>query len=255
MECLIEIDAVRIAVQRKNIRNIHLRVYPPDGRVGISAPTRMPLDDIRAFAASKTAWIARHRERILSRTLTPAAAFTDGERHFAWGRALPLRIEEAHATPSVDVTHDAIVLQVREGTHTTNSRAALLDAWYRNQVRLALPALAAKWEPVLKVHATRWHVQKMTSRWGSCHTRKHHIRLNSELAKHPPECLEYVVVHELVHLLEPSHNRRFYHLMNSFLPGWNLLRKHLNQSPTRPTPPSPSPFPSPFSLPSPSSSP
>lgn len=239
MECLIEIDAVRIAVQRKNIRNIHLRIYPPDGRVGISAPARMPLDDIRAFAVSKTAWIARHRDRILSRTLPPVPTFTDGERNLAWGHALPLRIEEIPAAPSVEVTHDAILLRVRPGTHTPSSRAALLDTWYRNQIRLALPALVARWEPALNVHATRWHVQKMKSRWGSCHTRKHHIRLNSELAKHPPECLEYVVVHELVHLLEPSHNRRFYHLMDTFLPGWNLHRKRLNQPPTRTGSPSP----------------
>jgi predicted metal-dependent hydrolase len=224
----LEIHDLSIEVVWKNIRNIHLRVYPPEGRVRISAPVHMSLSDVRAFAISKMDWVTKHRERVSKIKPPLALRFVDGEEHLLWGQRYPLIITEKKAAPRVALEGDAIHLQIRPGSHSVITRATLLNSWYRMLTQTALPALIAQWEPQMNVRAKKLHVQKMKTRWGSCNTRTHHIRINSELAKKPPECLEYVVVHELVHLLEPSHNRRFYALMDHFLPDWKQVRARLN---------------------------
>lgn len=226
MNAPIEIDGIEIGVIKKRIRNIHLRVHAPDGRVSISAPSRMSHEAIRTFVVSKRDWIHKHRQRIRDRrsAYESAASFEDGDALFHWGQRSVLSVTSTNASPSVMSTDGEITLCVPSGS-TAARRAAVLNAWYRREVELAAPALIAQWEPIIGVKANSLCVRKMKSRWGSCNTRTHRICLNSELAKRPRDVLEYVVVHELTHLLEPSHNRRFYALMDRFMPEWKEIRR------------------------------
>lgn len=228
----IELDGISIEVIRKNIRNIHLRVYPRTGIARISAPHRMNFDDIKSFAAAKRNWIRNHLQKIQEQSHIPPLEFIDGEGHYLWGRRLELKVMEKKSAPTVEVYPDQIVLQIRPVSERT-TRKAILYAWYRNSVMEAAPALVKKWEPLMGVKVKKIHVQKMKTRWGSCNTRSRQIRLNSELARKPQECLEYVIVHEMVHLLEPSHNQRFYALMGHYLPQWKHYKQILNNFPDK----------------------
>lgn len=230
-----DVKGISINVTRKNIRNIHLRVCQPDGHVRVSAPQRMSLKAVHAFVASKFEWVVHHRERITTQKRPPPLQFSDGEEHPLWGQFYPLNIIEKNAAPMATWDARTIYLQIRPGTVEVSARAAVLETLYRAHAKAALPDLIAKWEPKMNVRAKDVLVRKMKSRWGSCNTRTHHIRFSSELAKKPPECLEYVVVHELAHLLEPSHNRRFYALMDQFMPNWKQCRETLNHFPANRT--------------------
>jgi len=229
MDTQLDLDGMAIDVVKKRIRNIHLRVYHTTGRVSISAPHRMSQDAIRTFVVSKIDWIKKQRHKISERIHEPPREFCDGETHELWGQGYQLRVVEKKAAPMVKLSPGEIILQVRPGSSTA-ARGAVIDAWYRRQLKEALPSLVTKWESLMGVKVKKLHVQKMKTRWGSCNTRTHHIRFNSELAKKPPEHLEYVVVHELVHLLEPSHNARFKSLMDHFLPNWRFYKDQLNQT-------------------------
>ncbi len=217
-------------VTLKRIRNLHLGVYPPDGRIRISAPWRTRLDDIRAFALSKRDWIEKQRRRIQDVEPAVPREYANGESLTLWGSPYRLRVEEHPQPPLVTVEADEIVLRVRPATAAAR-REQLIDAWYREQLQAALPALFSRWEPVMGVRSRRIAIQKMKSRWGTCQPSTGTIRLNSELAKKPRECLEYVVVHELAHLIEASHGPRFVAVMDRHLPAWPALRKQLNGRP------------------------
>jgi len=158
--------------------------------------------------------------------------YLDRESHYLWGKRYLLEVVERTVPPNIELEHDRIVLQVRYGA--TNARKeVILEAWYRDRLREAIPALIEKWEPLTGVKVARFFVQRMKTKWGSCNTRTRNIRLNSELAKKPRECLEHVLVHELVHLLEPTHNHRFIALMDQFMPKWRFYRDELNRLPVR----------------------
>ncbi len=215
-------------LRRKRIRNLHLRVSPPDGRVSLSAPVRMPIEAIHAFAASKLDWIRRKRALFPGREPAPAPSYCDGETHDLWGNRYPLRVAEKPGTAGVEFQGGAILLQIPPGT-TTERRASLLALWYRTQVReVALP-LIAQWEPRMGVRVEALFVQRMRTRWGSCQIRDRRIRLNSELGKKPIDCFEYVVVHEMAHLLVRLHDRRFRALLDRFLPDWRERQRRLNR--------------------------
>jgi predicted metal-dependent hydrolase len=154
------------------------------------------------------------------------------ESHFVWGKRYLLTVTESDEPPAVELKHSRMFLRVRPGT-TEEKRQAIVEAWYRDQLRLRVPPLLERWQPRLGVQLERWFVQRMKTKWGSCNHRARTIRLNTELAKKPPECLEYIVVHELVHLLEPTHNARFIALMDRFMPRWQIHRQVLNQLPVR----------------------
>ena len=221
----IDLGNLQIEVVRKKIKNLHLSVLPPLGRVRIAAPSHMNLDTIRVFVISRLAWI-KVQQREAPRE------YVDRESHYVWGRRYLLKRVELEAAPAIELKHSKLVLQVRPGTDEVRSRE-ILDAWYREQIRAAVPELIAKWEPVLGVRVGRVFVQRMKTRWGSCNPATGAIRLNTDLAKKPPECLEYIVVHEMTHLLEPSHNARFVSLMALFMPQWQHLRDELNALPVR----------------------
>jgi predicted metal-dependent hydrolase len=224
----IELGDIAIDVVRKNIRNIHLKVCPPNGNVRISAPLRMSLDAIRSFAISRVDWVRKHQQRMRERPQATLFDYVEGESHCLWGSPYRLQVRETMEAVKVELSGDRLILDVRAGA-TRRKKQALLDAWYRARLMEALPALIGKWEPLTGVKAGRLSVRKMRTRWGSCNPRTGNIRLNTELAKKPPECLEYVLVHELTHVLEPSHNHRFKALMDRFMPEWRERRAALKR--------------------------
>lgn len=227
-----QLGRTRVQVEFKEIKNLHLSVHPPAGRVSIAAPHRMKLETVRLFAISKLDWIRRQQKKIQDQEREPRREYLDRESHFVWGKQRLLSVTECDVAPIVVLNHNKLQLRVRPKTPTAKRRS-VLEAWYREQVKLAIPELLAKWEPILKVETAGFYVRRMRTRWGSCNPEARTIRLNTDLAKKPRECLEYVVVHELIHLLEPTHNARFVALMDRYLPQWQEYRKVLNRLPVR----------------------
>ena len=215
----IQLDDLQVDVVRTKIKNINLSVHPPAGRVRISAPSHLSLDSIRAFIISKRAWIKRAQQKLRAQERESPRQYLDGESHLVWGQRCLLQVVERAGPPQVATRDGRLALQVRPGT-SRSQRQAIVAGWYRDQIREALPSLLQKWEPVMGVKVAKVFVQQMKTRWGSCNTTARNIRINSELAKKPRECLEYVVVHELAHLLEASHDRKFIAVMDHFMPRW-----------------------------------
>lgn len=228
----IELGDVTVDVVLKDIKNVHLSVLPPSGSVRISAPKRMSLETIRVFAISKLDWIKRQQAKLGAQERETAREYLERESHYVWGRRYLLTVSEADEPPAIELHHSRLLLQVRPGTDE-RAKEALVEAWYRKQLRRAVPPLLARWQPLLGVEVKRFFVQRMKTKWGSCNPRARTIRLNTELTKKPPECLEYIVVHELVHLLEPTHNARFVALMDRWMPAWQHHRRILNRLPVR----------------------
>jgi predicted metal-dependent hydrolase len=194
----------------------------------------MPLHIIHTFALSKLNWIRERQRRMQEQARETRRESLEHESHDVWGKRLLLSIIETRSAPSVAVTPSALELRLRPGS-SAEKRAQILKAWMQEQVRMALPALLSKWEPVIGVQVKRIAVRRMKTRWGSCSPSAGRICLNSDLAHKPPICLEYVLVHELAHFLEPSHNARFQNLMDRFLPNWRQIRHDLNRLPPQST--------------------
>ena len=228
----IDLGGIAAEVIRKRIKHVHLSVYPPAGRIRISAPEHMALDTIRVFAISKLPWIKSQQRKVRAQKREAPRDYIDRESHYLWGKRYLLTVIERDAAPAIDLQHKRIVLGVRPGT-STERREELLDAWYREQLKMALPPLRQKWEALMNVKASKVFVQRMKTKWGSCNPSSRAIRLNTDLAKKPPECLEYIIVHELAHFIEPSHNARFVSVMNLFMPKWEYFREELNNLPVR----------------------
>lgn len=230
METQIALGNITVDVVLKDIKNIHLSVYPPTGRVRISAPSRMDIHTIRIFAISKLDWIKQQQQSFQEQEREAPREYLDRESHYVWGKRYLLKIVEVNQAPSVELQHKWMVLRVRPGTDEMK-RQALIEGWYREQLKQAVPSLITKWEPLMKVKVGQVFVRRMKTKWGSCNHSAANIRLNTELAKKPKECLEYVLVHEMTHLLEPTHNGRFVALMDQFMPHWQVYRDKLNQFP------------------------
>jgi predicted metal-dependent hydrolase len=228
----IELGGIVVDVLKKDIKNVHLSVHPPTGKVRISAPLRMETDTIRVFAISKLNWIKQQQKKLRAQERETPREYLDRESHFVWGKRHLLKVIEKDATPSVELRHGTLLLRIRSGS-SDEKKQAVLDGWYREQLKEAIPPLVAKWERLIGVKVEKFFVQRMKTKWGSCNPRSRSIRLNSELAKKPPECLEYIVVHEMIHLLEPTHNRSFVALIDQFMPKWQFYRDILNRLPVR----------------------
>ncbi|MGY1949533.1 M48 family metallopeptidase [Pseudomonas pergaminensis] len=228
----IQLGDIRVEVQRKNNKHAHLYVYPPEGRVHISAPLHMGLDALRAFAISRLSWIKAQQRQMRAQPRETEREYLNRESHQVWGRRYLLEVIEVNAAPVVELKHSALVLQIRPGSDEAR-REALLESWYREQLRAKLPVLLGKWQPLMGVNVRRILVQRMKTRWGGCNPSTGNIRLNTELAKKPPECLEYILIHELAHLIEPTHNNRFLALMDKFMPHWRQIKDELNRLPVR----------------------
>jgi hypothetical protein len=228
----IDLGGIPVEVVFKNIKNVHLSVYPPTGSVRISAPARMTLDTIRVFAISKLGWIKQQQRKLREQEREPPREYLNRESHYLWGKRYLLRVVEGDHAPSVEVLHSRLVLRVHPRT-TEEKKQEIVAQWYRDQMKAAVPVVIARWTQVMGVAVERFYVQQMKTKWGSCNHRAGTIRLNTELAKKPKECLEYVVVHEMAHLLEPTHNARFISLMDVYMPNWRLRRDQLNRLPVR----------------------
>ena len=226
----IKLGDIAVDVVLKDIKNVHLSVYPPTGRVRISAPKRMRMETIRAFAISKLGWIKQQQAKVREQERETPRDYIDRESHYVWGKRYLLTVSESDAPPSIELKHDRMLLRVRPRTDK-DKRQALVEGWYREQMKAAVPPLLGRWEPRVGVRVERFYVQRMKTKWGSCNHKAHTIRLNTELAKKPADYLEYVLVHELVHFLERHHNDRFRAYMDQFMPQWRLYRDELNRSP------------------------
>lgn len=230
METVLDLGGVSVDVIRKDIKNLHLSVHPPTGRVRIAAPERASSEAIRAFAVAHLAWIRRHQRKITMQEREPPREYVDRESHFVWGERVMLRIVELDAPPSVTRRHRMLTMQVRPGA-TMVDRQHIMEGWYRDEVRHAAAPILAKWEKHLGVATRQTFVQRMKTKWGSCNPLTGNIHLNTDLAKKPPDCLDYVVLHELAHLRERTHSAEFFALLDQGMPRWREVRRLLNDLP------------------------
>lgn len=226
----IELGNIKIEVEQKNIKNIHLSVYPPDGAVRISAPNRMDLDTIRVFALNKLKWIKQQQQTFINQERETPREYLTKESHYFLGQRYLLQVREHNNPPNVVLKHNSIELFIRPNTSETK-RQEIIEEWYRNELKKITPKLITKWEKVIGVKSNEFGIKKMRTKWGTCNTEAKRIWLNLELAKKPVECIEFIIVHELVHLLERSHNEIFVSYMNQFMPKWRLYREELNKLP------------------------
>jgi predicted metal-dependent hydrolase len=227
----LEVEGVQVEVRRKDIKNLHLAVYPPEGRVRVSAPRYLGDEAVRLAVITKLGWIRRQQAKFRAQARQSQREMVSGESHYYWGRRYLLDVIEADAPPRVRLRGNrTLELRVRPGADR-DKREAVLYRWYRARLKEAIPPLVAKWEPVVGVQVAEWGVKRMKTRWGSCNIQARRVWLNLELVKKPPVCLEYVLVHEMVHLLERLHNARFQAYMDKFMPQWRLYRDELNAAP------------------------
>jgi len=223
----LRINNIEIEVQKKKIKNLHLVVLPPFGRVRVSAPQDMNEDTIRMFVITQISWIRKQQEKFKNQPRQSEREYVSGESVYLWGKRYRLEVVYSNQCNDVQVKGERVILQVREAS-TTNQRANILNAWYREHIKKEIPPLLEKWQTMIGVEISDWGVKNMKTRWGSCNAKVKRIWLNLQLAKKYPQCLEYVVVHELVHLLEKKHNKVFVAYMDQFLSDWRTTKDELN---------------------------
>ena len=224
----IRVGALSVEVVRKNIKNLHLGVYPPHGRVRVAAPLVVDDEAVRLAVIDKLGWIKRQKAKFAEQPRQTQREMVNGESHYFLGQRYRLRVHEHEAPARVAVRGIASLdLFVRPGASAEQREAVLLH-WYREQLKALIPPLLETWQPILGVQARAWSIKKMKTKWGSCNPTAKRLWFNLELAKKPAMCLEYLVVHELVHLLERNHTERFTALMDGFLPNWSVCRATLN---------------------------
>lgn len=227
----LEIGDLTIDVVRKGIKNMHLSVYPPTGRVRIAVPLNVDDEAARLFAISKIAWIKKNQRKFDNQERQPTREFLERESHYFEGRRYLLRVTEKDAVPKVVLkskTH--IDLFVRPDT-SIGQRQVILNDWYRKQLKEQIPSLIEKWEKIIGVTVSDWGIKQMKTKWGTCNIEQKRIWINLELAKKPTPCLEYIVVHEMIHLLERHHNDHFLSYIEKFIPKWKQLKDELNKLP------------------------
>ena len=218
-------------VVRKDIKNLHLGVYPPNGRVRVAVPLHLNDEAVRLAIISRLGWIRRQKKGFKEQDRQSQREMVTGESHYVWGRRYRLRVIEHDGPAAVSILNSTTIeLRLRPGTGR-EKREALLHRWYRQQLRELIPQLIAKWETKVGVTVAEWGIKKMKTLWGACNIEDRRIWLNLELAKKPESCLEYILVHEMIHLFERHHNERFKELMESLMPQWRLHREELNRSP------------------------
>lgn len=230
MNAVLDIGGVPVDVIFKDIKNVHLSVYPPTGRVRISAPRRMSIENIRLFAISKIGWIKRHQNKITRQARETPREYLERESHFVWGRRYLLTIKEGGLKPEVVLGNRTLELTVPEGAFVDDREKALI-AWYRAELRARAAPLLAKWARQLDVDFRGFYIQRMKTKWGSSSPSRKTVRLNLELAKFSPECLDYVALHEMAHFVAPDHGERFIALLDRHMPGWRTIRDLLNEGP------------------------
>lgn len=226
----IQLGKLSVLMTRKDIKNVHLSVYPPDGRVTLVAPLATRLDVARAYAITRLGWIRQQQAKLKNQARETPRKFIERESHYLWGKRHLLSVAYRDAKPSVSLDHKRITLTVRPGTGAQR-RAEVIHDWHKSLLHEAVPPLIQKWESKLKVKVAGYFLQRMKTKWGSCNHRAEHIRLNTELVKKPRDLLEYVIVHEMAHLLEPTHSERFAAILDKHWPTWREARTELNDLP------------------------
>ncbi|MGO8932437.1 MAG: M48 family metallopeptidase [Terracidiphilus sp.] len=226
----IQLGEIAIAVRRKDVKHVHLSVHPPNGRVTLVAPKGTRPEVARAYAASKLGWIRGQQAKLRGQARETPRQFVERESHYLWGRRYLLSVMEEDAKPSVRLGHRSIMLTVRPGSSSAK-RAAVIHEWHKSLLHGAVPELIRRWERKLGVQVSGYFLQRMKTKWGGCNHRARNIRLNTELVKKPKDLLEYVVVHEMIHLTEPTHSERFLTLMSKHYPAWREARAELNELP------------------------
>ena len=227
----IEVANIQIDIVRKDIKNLHLAVYPPNGRVRIASPLRIDDESVRLFAISKLSWIKRYRAKFQAQEREAKRDYVNGESHYYQGQRYLLNVQPTEGKAIVRLRNaNQLDLVVKEGATTAQKESVMID-WYRTYLKSQIPSLIAKWEATLGVTVQDWGVKQMKTKWGTCNIEASRIWVNLELAKKSRNCLEYILVHEMVHLLERHHNDRFVAYMDHFLPNWRLLRDELNRAP------------------------
>jgi len=221
---------IKIQVEQKRIKNVHLSVLPPKGNVRIAAPLHLSEETIRLYAISKLSWIKKQQKKIRSQERESKREFINKETHYFQGRKYLMRVFEVNAPARVVINKRFIDLYIRPKTNT-KKRQALLNAWYREQLRDLVAGYIGKWEKTISVKVGAFGIRSMKTKWGTCNIKAKRIWINLELAKKPLQCLEYLVVHEMVHLLERKHNERFLAYLNKFMPRWKSYREELNRLP------------------------
>ncbi|WP_188150450.1 M48 family metallopeptidase [Teredinibacter waterburyi] len=209
-----------VTLTRKRMKYLRLRVSPPDGKVTVSAPHQASLREVKQMVTERLDWIAQQQNEIAQRPLVAAPVFSEGEQHTVWGKDLPLATGITSGRRIVSNDGDTRLLMLSRKHDSLEQKQLLIDRFYQSQIAAEIPGLIKKWEPIIERQVNEWGVRKMKTRWGSCNMQRSRIWLNSELARYPKPCLEYVWVHEMTHLHEASHNQRFYRLMTQFLPNW-----------------------------------
>lgn len=225
---LIWMNNIPIELEKKRIKNMYLRILPPDGRVHISAPLRMSEEEITHFISRKLSWIILQQDKLRRSPVSKELQYITGEQLSVWGRSYTLRLNNDSLRNYIEVAGHELLLDTKPN-RMREHREKLLREWYKKEMEERIPSLLTKWEARIGVSSNSYRIRDMKTRWGSCNIRTKQICLNLQLAKMSPECLEYVIVHELVHLLEKSHNQVFKSYMDLFLPDWRSIKRKLNQ--------------------------
>lgn len=226
----ITVRGINVDVVYKDIKNLHIGVYPPLGRVRVAAPVRLGDDDVRLAIIQRLAWIKKQREQLRSANRQSTREMVTGESHYVWGIRHRLKVVKRPGRAHVEIDGERLLLYVPQGVDAAG-RLDILQRWQREQLRRRVPELIAKWEPVLDRTVPKWSIRRMKTKWGSCNRETGHVWFNLELAKKHPDCLEYIVVHEMAHLIERSHGARFTQLMDRLMPDWRVRRDQLNGAP------------------------
>ncbi|UEL27982.1 M48 family metallopeptidase [Pseudarthrobacter sp. L1SW] len=224
------VSGIDVDVIYKNIKNLHIAVYPPLGRVRVAAPERLDDDAIRLAVVQRLPWIKKQREQLRNAVRQTEREMVTGESHFVWGQRYRLKVVNEPGRIRFDITGKRLTLHAPKES-TPDARREAMDEWYRSALKHEIPELIAKWQPIIGRNVAKWTVRRMKTKWGSCNRETAHIWFNLELGKKHPNCLEYIVVHEMMHLIERHHNDRFTELMDQHLPDWRARRDELNAAP------------------------
>lgn len=225
----IEISGIEIEVQKKNIKNLHLIVAPPDGRVRVSAPMHLSDDSIKMFVRTKLCWIKKQQEKFEKQPRQSEREYVSGETLYVFGQQYFLRVEYSYKGNSLVLSGNEAILTVRKES-TAKQREAYVNEWYRALLKEKIEIYLPKWENITGLYCDSWQTKYMTTRWGTCNTNTRKIWLNLQLAKKPIECLEYVILHELAHLKVRNHSKDFVTIMNQYMPYWREKKQLLNNS-------------------------
>jgi predicted metal-dependent hydrolase len=221
------ISGIPVEVCKKNIKNMHLYVKPPNGKVTVSAPLSMNDETIERFVRTKAGWVKRQVEKFKMQPRQSEREYISGETLYVWGRQYFLQVEHGTSKNSLLLSGNKAILTVRKGS-SIRQRENFIREWYRGILKKEIERLLPKWEEHTGIRCNRWQTKYMTTRWGTCNIQKRKIWLNLQLAKKTPDCLEYVILHELLHLVEKHHNDAFISLMDTYMPYWREVKKALN---------------------------